>query len=171
MVANVRASLFGLALLALAACSPEPPATTVCGPSSCAGCCKANRYIAAPDEDACGQNGGACQTCRANEVASPRHVGRIAGSRHPACEPVDLARPEDVEAGAQASRLIERGGAEVDGFGLIIVLHVQGRAAFAAKSSMPEAAGPGPADCFFPCGENIIALAHAGEDHGRGAAG
>ena len=38
-------------------------------------------------------------------------------------EPFDLTRPEDVEAGCDCLRIVQRRDAEIDRFGLMIDLH------------------------------------------------
>src|SRR4051812_39015736 len=54
-------------------------------------------------------------------------------------EPADFAAPEDVEAGRDGVRLVERGNAEVHRFRLMIDLHQEWRSAFAAEFPVAEA--------------------------------
>ena len=61
------------------------------------------------------------------ELVVPRQVvARI--------EPGDLASPEDMEAGRDRFRVVERRDAEIDRFGLMIDLHQERRSALAAES-------------------------------------
>ena len=54
-------------------------------------------------------------------------------------EPADLASPENVKAGSDRFRLVQRDDAEVDGFRLVVDLHQERRSAFAAELAvMPK---------------------------------
>ena len=88
-------------------------------------------------------------------AAGQRAVVRGLGSAKPYCiraealvprqivawiEPCDLAPPEDVIFRGHRVRIVERDGAEVDGFRLVFDRHEQRRPALAAEGSLPEAA-------------------------------
>jgi hypothetical protein len=72
-----------------------------------------------------------------------------------------------VKAGLNASRNVERCDAEIDGFGLMIDLHVEWRSALPAKSAMPEAAGSNGPNRLLSADDPVIRSRNACENHCR----
>lgn len=84
-------------------------------------------------------------------------------------EQADPARPEDVKAGRDAVRIVERGDAEVDRLGLVVDLHQEGRAALAAEAAAAEGARLERPDLVRALGPDEVPRRHGRERHRRRA--
>jgi hypothetical protein len=137
---------------------------SLCGPSTCTGCCSGTTCIAGTSAMACGSHGQACATCEGTlEACVARGAGGVCVGSGPKCSPANCTGCCDSGGICQDPAAINACGAN----GVACALCLPGEACESGVCEM--AASCGPLSCSACCQDGMCLT--GGDDNACGSAG